>query len=81
MNTDEEEDDFSTMFENYTILGQRTVYSFLRVTPTPLIPMMIKGGASYLLRGFDQTVNLEPSLYTEDPDFPDERVILPDLFT
>ncbi|GFU44306.1 uncharacterized protein NPIL_610931 [Nephila pilipes] len=71
---EEEEEDLSILYENSTILGRRSVYSYLKIIPTPLIPMLINGGASYITRGFGQTVFLEPTIYTEDPDFPEDQV-------
>ena len=35
--------------------------------------MLVKGGVTYITRGFGQFVNLEPYLYSEDPDYPDKK--------
>ncbi|GIY31253.1 hypothetical protein CEXT_70301 [Caerostris extrusa] len=72
-NSDDDEENLSILLENRTILGRRSVFSYLKIIPTPLIPMLINGGASYITRGFGQKVSLEPTIYTEDPDFPDEQ--------
>lgn len=68
-NEDEDLEDFSTSPKNITILGLRSVSSYFEIIPTPLIPMMIEGGASYILRGMQQSIILEPTLYTIDPDY------------
>ncbi|GBN22603.1 hypothetical protein AVEN_243271-1 [Araneus ventricosus] len=38
-----------------------------------LRPMIIRGGASYILRGFGQMVYLEAGAYSEDPDNPEDK--------
>lgn len=68
---DEENNSVQTSYENRTVLGKRTVYTYLQIIPTPLIPVIFSGGASYIVRGFEQTVTLEPTIYTIDPDYPD----------
>ena len=36
--------------------------------------MIIKGGASYILRGYGQMIYLEAEKYSVDPDNPEEKV-------
>lgn len=70
---DDDDDDNSVQisYMNKTVLGKRTVYTYLQIIPTPLIPVIFAGGASYIVRGFEQTVILEPTIYTVDPDYHD----------
>ncbi|XP_054717405.1 uncharacterized protein LOC129226802 [Uloborus diversus] len=72
-NNETEDDEYEISFENRTVLAKRTVYTYLEIIPTPLIPMVIKGGASHIVRGFGQKIMLEPTVYTEDPDYPDNK--------
>ncbi|XP_071043251.1 location of vulva defective 1-like [Parasteatoda tepidariorum] len=66
-------EDYRTYVQNRSILTRRSVYSYLRIIETPLLPMLVRGGATHIRRGYGQTVHLEPTIYTEDPDNPDER--------
>lgn len=72
---DEEDNSVQISYENKTVLGKRTVYTYLQIIPTPLIPVIFSGGASYIVRGFEQTVTLEPTIYTVDPDYPDNEEV------
>lgn len=76
MNNEDEDDEneYRVSYENRTILASRTVYTYLEIIPTPLIPMIIYGGATYIRRGFSQSIFLEPTQHTEDPDYPEEHV-------
>lgn len=75
-NEDIEEDSYNYVinFENMTVLGMRSVFTYLEIIPTPLVPTIVYGGASYIVRGFGQSVSLEPAILTVDPDYPDEGV-------
>ena len=50
------------------------VFTYIRIKKSPLKGMMIKGGVSLITRGFGQTVSLEPYMFAEDPDYPDQQV-------
>ena len=49
-------------------------FTYIKIKKSPLKGMMIKGGVSMITRGKGQSLSLEPYLYAEDPDFPEERV-------
>ena len=46
--------------------------TYIKIKKSPLKGMMVKGGVSFITRGVGQSVTLEPYLYAEDPDYPDE---------
>ena len=50
------------------------VFTYIKIKKSPLKGMMIKGGVSLITRGFGQTVSLEPYMFAEDPDYPDQLV-------
>ena len=52
------------------------VFTYIKIKKSPLKGMMIKGGVSLITRGFGQTLSLEPYMFAEDPDFPDQLVRL-----
>ena len=49
-----------------------SVSTYFRVKKSPLKGMLVKGGVSFITRGFGQSVTLEPYLYAEDPDYPED---------
>lgn len=42
--------------------------------PSPLVAGIIDGAADLVTRGKGQTLDLEPYLYTFDPDYPELQV-------
>ena len=50
------------------------VFTYIKIKKSPLKGMMIKGGVSLITRGYGQTVSLEPYMFAEDPDYPDQLV-------
>ena len=52
------------------------VFTYIKIKKSPLKGMMIKGGVSLITRGYGQTVSLEPYMFAEDPDYPDQLVSL-----
>ena len=46
--------------------------TYIRIKPSPLTAMLIQGGVSLMTRGKGQSVVLEPFLFSEDPDFPED---------
>ena len=48
--------------------------TYIRIKPSPLTAMLIQGGVSLMTRGKGQSVVLEPFLFSEDPDFPEDGV-------
>ena len=51
-------------------------YTFIEILPTPLVPAMLESALSYITRGSGQFLNLEPYLFTYDPDYPEDKVLL-----
>ena len=51
------------------------VFTYIKIKKSPLKGMMIKGGVTLITRGRGQSLELEPYLYAEDPDYPDEQVL------
>ena len=50
------------------------VFTYIKIKKSPLKGMMIKGGISLITRGHGQSLLLEPYLYAEDPDYPENQV-------
>ena len=50
------------------------VFTYIKIKKSPLRGMMIKGGISLITRGQSQSLVLEPYLYAEDPDYPENQV-------
>ena len=53
---------------------ERDAFTYVEVLPTPLIARVIDGDLSYVTRGTGQLLNLEPNLYSYDPDYPEDAV-------
>ena len=51
------------------------VFTYIKIKKSPLKGMMIKGGVTLITRGRGQSLELEPYLYAEDPDYPEEQVL------
>lgn len=51
-----------------------SAYTYIEIISSPLSPILIKGGLSYVTRGYGQYLKLEPSVYSYDPDNPDDKV-------
>ena len=52
----------------------RDAYTYLNITPTDLVPIMVDGAISKVTRGWDQHLVLSPGLLSIDPDNPGEKV-------
>lgn len=52
-----------------------TCFTYLKITNSRLQPMIIDGGASYILRGYGQMVEFAPYKYSVDPDYPEDKVL------
>ena len=50
------------------------VFTYIKIKKSPLKGMMIQGGVSMITRGRGQSLELEPYLYAEDPDYPEDQV-------
>nr|XP_042904172.1 uncharacterized protein LOC107445474 [Parasteatoda tepidariorum] len=64
---------FVTISNNGSLNQTMSCFTYLEIMSGPLQPMIIHGGASYILRGYNQLVYLEPSIYSVDPDNPDDK--------
>lgn len=53
---------------------ERDAFSYIAITPTPLVASLVKGALSYVTRGAKQLLTLTPHLYSYDPDFPEDKV-------
>ena len=51
-------------------------FTYLKIIKSELIGMIVKGGISMLSRGRGQSITLEPYLYAEDPDYPEDQVFI-----
>jgi hypothetical protein len=54
---------------------ERDAITFIEVVPSELVAKMIEGAASFVTRGKGQSMQLDPYLYSFDPDFPQLEVI------
>ncbi|CAL1301085.1 unnamed protein product, partial [Larinioides sclopetarius] len=61
------------IYDNGTLEENPLCFTYLEILSGNLRPMVIRGGASYILRGFGQMVYLEAGAYSEDPDDPDDK--------
>eukprot|EP00094_Tigriopus_californicus_P011733 TCALIF_11336-PA protein Name:"Similar to lov-1 Location of vulva defective 1 (Caenorhabditis elegans)" AED:0.02 eAED:0.02 QI:96/0.94/0.83/1/0.71/0.80/36/119/3138 len=52
---------------------ERDAFSYIAITPTPLVVSLVKGSLSYVTRGSKQLLTLTPHLYSYDPDFPQDK--------
>ncbi|CAL4110573.1 unnamed protein product, partial [Meganyctiphanes norvegica] len=48
--------------------------TYIKIVPTPLLASLIEGGLSKVSRGYQDSILLEPYTFSEDPDFPEEKV-------
>ncbi|XP_054724298.1 location of vulva defective 1-like [Uloborus diversus] len=62
------------VLENEEPAETLSCYTYLEIVSSSLRPMIIRGGASYVLRGYGQVVYLQPGTYSDDPDDPDDKV-------
>ncbi|GBO04887.1 hypothetical protein AVEN_173168-1 [Araneus ventricosus] len=61
------------IYDNGSLQESPSCFTYLEIMSGNLRPMIIRGGASYILRGFGQMVYLEPGAYSEDPDNPEDK--------
>ena len=78
---------FSIETGNPEIPMYKEAYTYVNITKSPLMPVLIEGSAAKVSRGWSQSLTLFPSKLSTDPDFPEEkqfnytwwcRVILPE---
>ena len=53
---------------------ERDAFTYIEILPTPLIANLLEGDLNYITRGKGQFLNLEPSLWSLDPDYPELKV-------
>ena len=54
---------------------ERTAETFVEVIPSPLLPMVLPGAMSRILRSKTDFVELQPGLYSQDPDNPGNQTV------
>ena len=52
----------------------KEAYTYVNITKSPLMPVLLDGSPSKVSRGWGQTITMFPSKFSIDPDFPEERV-------
>ncbi len=57
-----------------TIPFYKEAFTYINVTKSPLLPVLIDGSPSKVSRGWTQTVTMFPERFSIDPDNPEERV-------
>ena len=60
------------MAEEFPVFGE--AFTYFRIAKSELIPVMIEGSVTKVVRGWGQMINLAPMDLSIDPDFPEERV-------
>ena len=53
---------------------QTIVRTYIKIGQSPLVAIIVAGAVSEVARGERQVLTLEPSVYSFDPDFPEEKV-------
>ena len=66
----------STYGMNASLPWQRSLFTYVQIIPSALIPMLVPGSMSRLIRGVGQHVDINPVLNSIDPDFPNDKVSL-----
>ena len=51
----------------------KEAHTYVNITKSPLMPVLIEGSAALVSRGWGQFLTLTPAKLSIDPDFPDER--------
>ena len=61
---------------NEDIPMYKEAFTYINITKSPLMPVLIEGSASKVSRGWKQALTLFPGQLSVDPDYPDDKVIL-----
>ena len=64
---------------NEDIPMYKEAFTYINITKSPLMPVLIEGSASKVSRGWKQALTLFPGQLSVDPDFPDDKVNLNSL--
>ena len=59
---------------NEDIPMYKEAFTYINITKSPLMPVLIEGSASKVSRGWSQSLTLFPGQLSEDPDYPEEKV-------
>ena len=60
------------MSDDFPVYGE--TFTYFRVAKSPIIPVMIEGSVTKVVRGWGQAISMAPLDLSIDPDFPEERV-------
>ena len=52
----------------------KEAHTYVNITKSPLMPVLIDGSAAKVSRGWGQRLSLIPAKLSVDPDFPEEKV-------
>ena len=61
---------------NEDIPMYKEAFTYINITKSPLMPVLIEGSASKVSRGWKQALTLFPGQLSVDPDYPDDKVYL-----
>ena len=53
---------------------ERDVFTYIQINASPLVAGVMGGTANLVTRGKGQSLELDPYLYTSDPDYPELKV-------
>lgn len=53
---------------------ENDAFTYIKIKPSALKAMLVKGGVAMVTRGFGQALILEPYLFSSDPDYPEMQV-------
>ena len=59
---------------NEDIPMYKEAFTYINITKSPLMPVLIEGSASKVSRGWKQALVLKPGALSVDPDYPEEKV-------
>ena len=54
----------------------KEAFTYVNITKSPLMPVLIEGSASKVTRGWGQVLTLFPGKLSVDPDYPTEKVMV-----
>ena len=61
---------------NEDIPMYKEAFTYINITKSPLMPVLIEGSASKVSRGWKQALTLFPGQLSIDPDYPEEKVYI-----
>ena len=60
---------------NEDIPMYKEAFTYINITKSPLMPVLIEGSASKVSRGWRQALALYPGQLSVDPDYPEDKVL------